>query len=414
VLPLAGGALFPFCDVWIEEVAGCVIGYGGDRGDLMKKLMVCVVALAAMFGASVRAQDVAGDWQGTLKITGGQIRMVVKVSKEEKGVWAAKLYNADRATPPMNASSVTVDGSTFKFSADPMGAKYQGKLSADGKTIVGTWTMGGLDTPVTLARATPETAWELPAQPEAPKPMAADADPGFEVATIKPNMSGEANLRQLTMNGRNFVLQNGSLDDLIGFAYNVQKNQIVSGPDWADKDRFDIGGVPDVEGAPSVEQLRLMIRKLLADRYKLAFHHEKREMSAYVLTAEKGGQKLVASGSRNSLPNIGMRGTPNGLRMTLANARVVDFTSLLQMIVLDKPVVDQTGIDGRYDLTVTFTPNGSEFNGHPPRGGAAAESADAAPNLYEAIQQQLGLKLSAEKAQVDVIVIDHVDKPSPN
>jgi uncharacterized protein (TIGR03435 family) len=84
------------------------------------------------------------------------------------------------------------------------------------------------------------------------------------------------------------------------------------------------------------------------------------------------------------------------------------------MIVLDRPVVDQTGIDGRYDLTVTFTPNDSEFNGHPPGRQAQADGADAAPNLYEAIQQQLGLKLSAEKTQVDVIVIDHVDKPSPN
>ena len=377
----------------------------------MKKLMLCLVALAGILGTAARAQEFAGDWQGTLKISGGQIRMVVKVAKTDKG-WTAKLYNADRATPPMNASSVTVDGSTLKFSADLMGTNYQGKLSADGKTIVGTWTMGGLDTPVTLTRATPETAWELPAQPEAPKPMAADADPAFEVATIKPNVSGAASLQQLTMNGRNFVLKNGSLGDLIGFAYNVQIKQMVNGPDWMEKDRYDIGGVPDVEGAPNVDQLRTMIRKLLAERFALKFHQETRDMPAFVLSVVKTGQKLTPSESKNTLPNVGMRGIPSGLRLVLTDATVRDFTSFLQMMVLDRPVVDETGIAGRYDLTVTFAPDLSQFNGRPPR--MPAEGVEAAPDLYVAIEQQLGLKLAQQKAAVDVIAIDQVEKPTPN
>jgi uncharacterized protein (TIGR03435 family) len=234
------------------------------------------------------------------------------------------------------------------------------------------------------------------------------------VATIKPNVSGEANLRQLTMNGRNFVLKNGSLGDLIGFAYNVQMKQIVNGPDWMDKDRYDIGGVPDVEGAPSVDQLRLMVRKLLAERFALKFHQEKREMPAFVLSVEKTGQKLTASDSKNSLPNIGMRGMPNGLKLVLSNATVRDFTSFLQMMVLDRPVVDQTGIAGRYDLTVMFTPDESQFNGHPPRVWTPTDGVELAPDLYDAIQQQLGLKLTQEKAPVDVVAIDHVEKPSAN
>ena len=98
----------------------------------------------------------------------------------------------------------------------------------------------------------------------------------------------------------------------------------------------------------------------------------------------------------------------------MANARTVDFTSFLQMLVLDRPVVDRTGITGRFDFTVTFTPDDSEFNGHPPKLPATTEAAEAAPNLFSAIQAQLGLKLDAEKTAVDVIAIDHVEKPSPN
>ena len=383
----------------------------------MKKLVLCIVAMAAMIavvGGVARAQDVAGDWQGTLTMTGGEIRMVVKVSKGEKDSWTAKLYNASRATPPINASSVTVDGSTFKFAADLMGATYQGKLSADHKTIVGTWTMGGLDTPLSLVRATPATAWEIPEPPKPPEPMAADADPSFEVATIKPNVSGAASLQQLTMNGRDFTIRNGSLGDLIAFAYNVQMKQIEDGPSWMDTDRYDIAAVPDAEGAPSVDQLRTMVRKLVTDRFKLTFHHDKRELAAFVLTVGKTGHKLTPSEAKGLRPNMGVRPAPNGLTLVVQNATVTDFTNFLQMLVLDRPVVDQTSITGRYDMTVTFTPDDSQFNGRPPKGSPPPQGTEPAPDLYSAIQQQLGMKLSAEKTQVDVIAIDHVQKPTPN
>jgi len=380
----------------------------------MKKLMLCVAVLAASLGGVARAQDFTGDWQGTLKVTGSDLRMVMRVSRGDKGAWGVKLINADRATQPMNASSVTVDGTSFKFSADLMGASFAGKLSPDGKSISGTWTQGPQPVPLELVRATPETAWELPAPPAPPKPMAADADPAFDVATIKPNPSGDVTLRQLTMNGHNFILRNGSLADMIAFAYNVQKKQIVNAPDWEDKDRYDIGGVPDVEGAPNLDQLRIMMRKLLAERYALKFHHEKREMPAFVLSAGKTEPKLTKSESTSTLPNVGMRPAPNGMRAMLTNATTADFTVFLQMLVLDKPVVDQTGITGRYDISVTFTPDDSQFNGRPPKGPPLAEGTEPAPDLYSAIQEQLGMKLSPEKTLVDVIAIDHVEKPTPN
>src|SRR6185312_14584260 len=155
----------------------------------MKKLVMLALALGVLAGGIARAQDVVGDWQGALDLGGGHLRVVVKVTKE-KGALGAKLFNADRGTPPMTASDVTLSGSTFKFAAQPMGVTFEGKLSADGKTISGAWTQGGRASPLEFVRATRETAWDIPSPPPPPKAMAADANPGFEVATIKPNESG--------------------------------------------------------------------------------------------------------------------------------------------------------------------------------------------------------------------------------
>jgi uncharacterized protein (TIGR03435 family) len=99
--------------------------------------------------------------------------------------------------------------------------------------------------------------------------------------------------------------------------------------------------------------------------------------------------------------------------MVVTNATVGELTSVLQMMVLDRPVVDQTGVTGRYDLSVTFLPDSSQFNGRPPR-SAAADGVEAAPDLYQAVEKQLGMKLSQEKAPVAVLVLDHVEKPPAN
>jgi uncharacterized protein (TIGR03435 family) len=319
----------------------------------------------------------------------------------------------DQGAQPFNVSSITLDGSTFKFSISVIGGTYEGALSADGNTIVGTLTGGPKPQPLTLVRATKETAWEIPAPPPPPKLMAADANPSFEVATIKPNDSGASSIQGLTLNGRNFATRNSSLGDLIGFAYEVQAKQIV-GPDWLDKDRYDIAAVPDQDGAPNVQQLRVMVQKLLTTRFNLTFHHDKRELSAYVLTIGKNGQKLTPTQLKGPLPGMGMRPGPSGLTLIMGNARLADFTGFLQMIVLDRPVVDRTGIEGRFDYSVTFTPDDSEFNGHPPKVPTQTETTEPSPNLFVAIQEQLGLKLDAEKTPVDVIAIDHVEKPSAN
>jgi uncharacterized protein (TIGR03435 family) len=357
--------------------------------------------------------DMSGDWQGTLQTPDRALRIVEKISKADKG-WAVKMYSIDQGGQGFNGSSGVLDGSAFKFTIDLIGGTFQGNVSADGNSIVGTWTQGPNPLPLTLVRATKETAWEIPPPPTPPKPMAADADPSFDVATIKPNNSGAPSMQGLTVNGRNFATRNSSLGDLIGFAYEVQANQIVNAPDWLNKDRYDIAAVPDQEGSPNVQQLRTMMQKLLASRFNLKFHQDKRELSAYVLTVGKNGPKLKPTEIKGTLPGLGMRPGAGGLTLVMANGRVQDFTSFLQMLVLDRPVVDRTELTGRYDCNVTFTPDDSQFNGHPPKLPPATDNTEAAPNLFTAFQEQLGLKLDAQKTQVGVLAIDHVEKPSAN
>ncbi len=109
-----------------------------------------------------------------------------------------------------------------------------------------------------------------------------------------------------------------------------------------------------------------MIQKLLADRFKLTFHHDKRELSAYVLTVGSGGQKLTPTQSTGTLPGLGMIPKPEGLMLMVNNGTIPDFTGFLQTLILDRPVVDQTALSGKFDFHFTFTPDDSEFNGHPP------------------------------------------------
>jgi uncharacterized protein (TIGR03435 family) len=374
--------------------------------------MQWVVALALLAAGPLRAQDLTGNWQGTLKAT-KDLRMILVVTKED-GRLQAKLYSIDETAQPFRVSSVSQDGSTVKFAIDLNGTTYEGKMSAGNNMIAGTWTQGVAPLPLDFSRATQETAWEIPAPPPPRKSMPPDADPSFEVSTIKPNDSGGTSMQVLTFRGRTFITENSSLADLMMFAYSVQRKQILGAPDWIEKDRYDINATPDQEGTPNADQVRLMIRKLLADRFQMKFHHDKRELSAFVLAVGKDGPKLKSAQPNGNLHGIGVQPAKSGAMLFANNSPIPAFTSFLQSMVLDRPVVDQTGLTGRYDLTVTFTPDDSLFGGQPLGFPKPADGVEAAPSFFEAIQQQLGLKLIAEKAQVDVLTIDHVEKPSAN
>ena len=203
------------------------------------------------------------------------------------------------------------------------------------------------------------------------------------------------------------------MGDLIAFAYQVQAKQVVGGPDWINKERYDISAVPVEEGAPDSAQLRTMIKKLLVERFQLKFHDDKRELSAFVLTVAKSGSKLKETEAKGPLPGLFFRPAANGLGLGVQNATIKDLTGLLQSAVLDRPVVDQTGLTAKYDFTLAFTPDDSQFGGHPPP-ITKKDGVEAAPSLFDAMQQTLGLKLEAQKALVPVLAIDHVEKPSGN
>jgi len=251
-----------------------------------------------------------------------------------------------------------------------------------------------------------------PCATTAAEAMAADADPSFEVATLKPSLP-DGSGKYLRVAGRRYVTHNTSLADLIEVAYGMHPRQIVNAPEWVSSDRFDLVGVPDAAGEPNAAQWLLMMQKMMADRFKLVFHHEKREISAYVLVVAKNGPKgLTKSDSNSQLPS-GLEFIPGsgGLLLPARNTAIGQFAQMMQQVVLDRPVIDKTGISGRFDFQLTFTPDESEFNGHPP---SLPPQTNSSPGLFEALQQQMGLKLTAEKMMADVLVIDHVEKPSAN
>jgi uncharacterized protein (TIGR03435 family) len=373
--------------------------------------LIQITLVRAQSTADNPTTNIADTWQGTLH-AGQDLRTVVKISKAEGGGYKAVFYSIDQGGTPLPVTKITLEGTTVKMSLTAIGGTYEGKLSADGKSITGNWSQGPNPLPLNLTRATPETEWTIP--PPAPKlpPMAANADPSFEVATIKPSKPDEQG-KAFLVRGNRFQTINTTLGEMMSFAYGVHSKQVINAPAWAATDKFDIDAKPDGEGAPSDKQWKSMLRKLLVERYMLTFHRDKKELSVYVLSVAKTGPKLSKSdGDPNGLPGLFFRGGLGDLHVT--NANMADFSSLMQESVLDRPVLDQTGLAGRFDFTLKWTPDDSQFAGMGAKTPPPTDSANAPPDLYTAIQEQIGLKLDATKAPAEVLVIDHVEKPSEN
>ena len=229
------------------------------------------------------------------------------------------------------------------------------------------------------------------------------AEVTFEVASIRPSPPGTQmtigiELRHGRLRGSNVTLR-----QIIASAYGVT-DPLILGPDWLNKYRFDIlakspDGVPDTE-------MRPMLQSLLKERFQLAVHRETRKMSAYDLVIAKGGPKMaVYPAPANSVPLSSgspmMRGAITMAQLSQGISRVVG-----------KPVFDRTGLTERYDLLLSFAPLSLETgnvsnNGRSDLGGA--------PDLFTAVQEQLGLKLEPEKEGVEVIIVDHIEQsPSAN
>jgi uncharacterized protein (TIGR03435 family) len=358
-------------------------------------------------------RDIVGIWQGTLHIAQANrdLRIVNKITKDDKGALKVMDYSIDQSGQGFTATSASFEDGVLKYSIDPIGGKYEGKISADGKTITGAWTQGPAPIALNLDRANADTAWVIP-QP--PKTMPADANPGIDVATVKPSKPDQPG-KLFTFRGRSLVTINTTMNDLITFAYGLHTKQIIGAPDWFGNDKFDVDLVPDIDGRPSLSQMRSLLQKLLAERFKLTFHNERRELSAYIIAVTPSGAKMKVTAFTPTDPPGFMFGGLGDLRVT--NMDMKEFAKGMQSAVMDKPVVDQTELKDRYDFSLKWTPDDSQFAAFRGPGQAPPKPPDdpnAPPSLYTAIQEQIGIKITPGKAQDDVIVIDHVEKPTAN
>ena len=235
------------------------------------------------------------------------------------------------------------------------------------------------------------------AQPRMPP----DAHPAFEVATIR--LSDPASTRQgINGDAHGMQLHGQTVTSILMFAYGVHKTQIVEGPAWRSTDKYNIEGVSTVRGEPDLKQMQEMLRGLLADRFGLKVHHDKREMTYYGIEVSKGGPKLVKAADQDATPDQTGNGDKNGMLMKFTANTMPDFALGMQYF-LERPVVDETGLSGRWDFTLKWMPDSQ-----------TAADANASPGLFTAMQEQLGLKLDAKKGPVDVVVIDALTRPSEN
>lgn len=372
--------------------------------------MLHIPQIRAQSAPAKPAGNIAANWQGIVH-TDRDLRFVVKIAIADHGTLQATFYNLtyiDQTPGGIPAISATLRGSLLRFSL-PFGV-YQGTVSADGNSITGTWSQGPNSLPLNFIRATPETAWTIPQTPPRLPPMAADANPTFQVAAIRLSRPDEHGPR-FWFEHRRFTVIHTSLSDLVKFSYGLEQRQIVGAPDWFNSERFDISAEPDGQGEPSLAQWQSMVKKLIADRFQFKFHYAKKELPVYLLTVAKTGPKLARSQASGESAGLGF-GPPGNFGAT--NATMADFAQAMGQVVLDRPVVDRTGITGRFDFRLTWTPDESVLASQGGSRPTATENPDAPPDFFAAIQEELGLKIETAKAPVDVLMIDHVQKPSPN
>ena len=251
----------------------------------------------------------------------------------------------------------------------------------------------------------------LPAQ----SPPARPAFDAFEVATIKPTAPGQQ-ARYIRMQSINRFYATGfTLNALIAAAYSLTPRAISGGAAWADSERYDILASTPGSVQPNLDEQMTMLRKLLTDRFQLTFHRETKELPVFSITVAKGGPKLKPSaappGALPYLTNTVFPEEKGGVHIQLParNATMAQLAAMMQRAVLDRAVIDQTGLTGTYDFELEWTPDDSQFGGNLPRSVDSTK-----PSLFSAMQEQLGLKLEATKGLVAALVIDRVERPSEN
>jgi len=275
-------------------------------------------------------------------------------------------------------------------------------------------------------------------QPAAPQPT-------FEVASIKPASPGAGPGRTLMLvPGGGLRANNVTLRMLIAFAYDVKDFEISGAPNWLNSERYDINAKPDAPDEPASNtdlarmtahqgqafqnRVRQRLQALLADRFQLKIHRESKESPMYALVVAKNGPKLKEAAPREPPPGQNApeppgRGSPNGpfrgLRM--GRGQLTGGGATLAMLAnvlsnqLGRSVVDKTELKGEYDFTLEWTPEpgqGPPFGTPPP--DAAPPPDVSGPSIFTALQEQLGLRLESAKGPVEILVVDHAEKPDEN
>jgi uncharacterized protein (TIGR03435 family) len=248
-------------------------------------------------------------------------------------------------------------------------------------------------------------AGSIPAQPG---PAAALE---FEVASVKPVLGEVPNHPVgLRIHHGTLNVDDARLRQIIGLAYGIQRVNVQGGPDWLDTDKYNIIAKAGSADA-SPDQIKAMLQTLLADRFKLALHRETKELPVYTLVVGKNGSKLqeAKEEERTTVTNGAAAGR---IQMTFQKHTLATLVNTLANM-LGSPVLDKTGLTGRYDFKLEWAPDlPRRVNGDPPLiNGVPVESG---PDIFLALQEQLGLKLEKKKGPAEVLVVDHAEKASEN
>lgn len=248
-----------------------------------------------------------------------------------------------------------------------------------------------------------------------------DKTPEFEVATIKPAQAGNG-MRWVGFPPTGLSVKNMPVQMLVREAFGFEDDRILGEPGWVKMDRFDIEAKVAASDAPKLQKLTrdqrsLMLRPLLEDRFNLKFHYETKVLPFYALVIARGGLKMKEFEPPGNPATNGLRYTGRG-RLESQGTQI-EFLSHVLSQQIGRTVLDKTGLTGKYDFTLEWEPDDAppmagsveggrsrNDNGRPPDSGR--------PSLFTALQEQLGLKLESEKGPISVIVIDHIEAPSPN
>jgi len=237
---------------------------------------------------------------------------------------------------------------------------------------------------------------------QTPEPAA----PAFEVASIKASRDVSSGSSVLQDQSGNLTTHNATLKRLVMFAYAVREHQVIGGPSWIDSACFDILAKPAVRTRSSAE-FRRMVQALLSDRFKVKLHQDSRELPIYALVLAKGGPKLT-----EWKEGVGPTCQYQGGELTCRKVSMAILADELARRV-GRTVVDRTGVTGAFDVKLTWSPDEFQVPG-PAEMGRAEAANPGGLSLFSAVQEQLGLKLEADKGPVPVLIIDSAERPSEN